>query len=195
MSVQEAAFSHAAFLPRHGDSIALVPEPPSHESFDLRPIGKLLREAREGKGLSLSEVAEFLLIKKSTVSSIELGDWRLLPHPVYVKGYVKSYAAYLDVYDRIEDLCLKGRPRPKEGLEEVCGAMDLDPEKPLENEGFHWPLRPSLRRIALICSSVTGLILGIAFSPGLQIASPISLKDVLTACHVAVTGLRRVILP
>jgi hypothetical protein len=53
----------------------------------------------------------------------------------------------------------------------------------------------SLKKIAIICSSIAGLILGIAISPGLQVASPVSLKDVFTACHAAMTGLRRFILP
>jgi len=173
-----------------------IPES-SRVSFDLRRIGGILREARERKGLSLSDVAEFLFIKKSTVGSIESGDWGILPHPVYVKGYVKSYAAYLGIYERIEHhLCLNRCARSGEGSENDCRVPALSAEKKGSDEGLHPLPRFSLRKIAIICSSVAGLVLGIALSPGLQIAAPISLKDVMTACHVAATGLvRRVILP
>ncbi len=196
MSLQGATFSQLSFLPGHEYSMETIPES-SRVSFDLRRIGGILREARERKGLSLSDVAGFLFIKKSTVDSIESGDWGILPHPVYVKGYIKSYAAYLGVYKRIEQhLCLNRGGRPGEGSEDDRPVPALDAEKPGRDEGPRSLPRLSLRKIAIICSSVVGLVLGIALSPGLQIAAPAILKEVLTACHVAATGLvRRVILP
>src|SRR5208283_2628157 len=129
VSLQGATFSQLSFLPGHEYSMETIPES-SRVSFDLRRIGGILREARERKGLSLSDVAEFLFIKKSTVGSIESGDWGILPHPVYVKGYVKSYAAYLGIYERIEHhLCLNRCARSGEGSENDCRVPALSAEK------------------------------------------------------------------
>ncbi len=194
MSLLEAAFSHVPFLPAQECSIG-TPSKFSGVGFDLRHLGEILRETRESKGLSPSDVAEFLFVKKSTVCSIEAGDWDTLPHPVYVKGYVKAYAAYLGVSGGIDDrLCPDCGAIPEarsEGDHECATRGSDDPKK----EGVRRLPFLSLKKIVIICSSIAGIILGIAISPGLQVGSPISLKEVFAACHAAMTGLRRFILP
>ncbi|HVN97599.1 MAG TPA: RodZ domain-containing protein [Syntrophorhabdaceae bacterium] len=72
-------------------------------SIDLEKIGKFLREKRELKGLTLSDVSHSLCIRKSLLDAMESGNWKLLPHEVYVKGYVKEYAHLLEVYGEIFD--------------------------------------------------------------------------------------------
>jgi hypothetical protein len=62
----------------------------------------MLRQTRETKGASVADAAEALFVKKSTVGAIESGCWERLPHPLYVKGYVKSYASYLGIVEAIE---------------------------------------------------------------------------------------------
>jgi cytoskeleton protein RodZ len=66
-------------------------------SFNLLQIGQLLKEEREERAISLSDVSEALYVRKSVVAALESGRWELLPHQVYVKGYVKQYARYLGV--------------------------------------------------------------------------------------------------
>ena len=63
--------------------------------FDLCRIGQLLRETRERRGLTFDAVSDALCIRKRAICAIEEGDWSNLPHPVYVKGYVTQYAAFL----------------------------------------------------------------------------------------------------
>jgi cytoskeleton protein RodZ len=70
--------------------------------FNLSRIGQLLRETREKRGLTCDDVSEALFIKKRVIGAIEAGDWNGLPHPVYVKGYVTQYAAFLSVLDLLE---------------------------------------------------------------------------------------------
>jgi cytoskeleton protein RodZ len=64
-------------------------------SIDLSKIGVSLKETRTEKGLTVIQVSEALFLKKSVIEAIEAGDWNSLPHTVYVKGYVKEYAAFL----------------------------------------------------------------------------------------------------
>jgi cytoskeleton protein RodZ len=72
-------------------------------SIDLPKIGHILREKREEKGLSVVQVAETLCLRKSLIVAIEAGDWAPLPHEVYVKGFVKEYAALLHASGEITD--------------------------------------------------------------------------------------------
>jgi hypothetical protein len=71
--------------------------------IDLEKIGRLLKEKRESQGLTLGDVSNSLCIRKSLIGAIESGNWKLLPHQVYVRGYLKEYAHLLNVYDEITD--------------------------------------------------------------------------------------------
>ncbi len=70
-------------------------------SFDLQKFGKALKEKREEKGLTIASISDSLCLRKSLVQAIENGDWHLLPHEVYVRGYLKEYAHLLDMNDDI----------------------------------------------------------------------------------------------
>jgi cytoskeleton protein RodZ len=165
-------------------------------SFDLRRIGELLREAREGKGLSLTDASEALFLTKSTLGAIESGHWDTLPHPVYVKGYVKSYAFYLDVYKRIEEhLHLPREVRSCEGSTEAFGVPK---GKGGPSQEYGWPRRFQglpLKNLALLCSSLVGLAFGTTASPALRTTSSTGLKDGLMAFLIATISLRRFVLP
>ncbi|MBP7528531.1 MAG: helix-turn-helix domain-containing protein [Syntrophorhabdaceae bacterium] len=73
-------------------------------SLDLQKIGKNLREKREEKGLTIINISDSLCLRKSLVQAIEDGDWRVLPHEVYVRGYLKEYAHLLDMNEDILEL-------------------------------------------------------------------------------------------
>ncbi|WP_419787822.1 helix-turn-helix domain-containing protein [Pseudodesulfovibrio sp.] len=63
--------------------------------MDFEEIGTILRNERERQGLSIEVVMDATKISKSNILAIENGDKTGLPHPVYAKGFVKSYARYL----------------------------------------------------------------------------------------------------
>jgi cytoskeletal protein RodZ len=80
----------------------------------------LLRETREKKGLTFDEVSNVLFIKTRAIGAIEVGDWDNLPAPVYVKGYVTQYAAFLNILDLLEgELSSKEDKWPVRGTEGV----------------------------------------------------------------------------
>ena len=58
-------------------------------------IGTRLRELREKKGLSIEEVAQNIKVPARTLSLIEAGQFDALPHPVYARSFIKSYARAL----------------------------------------------------------------------------------------------------
>lgn len=60
-------------------------------------LGEKLRQAREARGISISEVAEQTRISSLYIKSIEEDDYRALPGGIFNKGFVKSYAKYVGI--------------------------------------------------------------------------------------------------
>jgi cytoskeleton protein RodZ len=57
----------------------------------LDQIGQKLKAAREGQGLSLSQIYERTKIPTNHLQSIDDGQMDELPEPVYVAGFIKRY--------------------------------------------------------------------------------------------------------
>ena len=60
-------------------------------------LGEKLREAREERGITISEVAEQTRISSLYLECIENDDYRSLPGGIFSKGFVKSFAKYVGV--------------------------------------------------------------------------------------------------
>jgi cytoskeletal protein RodZ len=58
-------------------------------------LGEEFRSAREARGLSLSDVAERLHIRSVYLGAIEEEDWSVIGAPVYVRGFMRTYARFL----------------------------------------------------------------------------------------------------
>ncbi|MBV8689550.1 MAG: DUF4115 domain-containing protein [Candidatus Eremiobacteraeota bacterium] len=58
-------------------------------------VGARFRAAREARGLSLSEVAEDIHIRAVYLAEIEAENWRAIGAPVYVRGFLRTYARFL----------------------------------------------------------------------------------------------------
>ena len=162
--------------------------------FNLSAIGSILKERREGKGISIVGASEELFIKKSTLTAIESGQWVSLPHPVYVKGYLRSYASYLGVLDAVETRLSsrrEGEETPTVG-QKIHGPIPggIGSEEP--RSGLR---RFFLPRIALVASSIAAVLTALALSSGIQTTTLVGLKDVLAGLHLAIADVRRIIFP
>ncbi|MBC8248044.1 MAG: helix-turn-helix domain-containing protein [Anaerolineales bacterium] len=60
-------------------------------------LGQLLREAREQKGVSLEQVEEATRIRQKFLQALEEGNFGALPAETYVKGFLRTYAMYLEL--------------------------------------------------------------------------------------------------
>jgi cytoskeleton protein RodZ len=60
-------------------------------------FGDVLREQRERKGITLEQAAEDTRIREKFLVALESGDHHALPGAVYTKGFLRSYAEYLDL--------------------------------------------------------------------------------------------------
>lgn len=62
---------------------------------DSSAIGARLRDARVSQQLEPEQVAEELHLDAGIIRAIEAGDMAGLPEPIFVQGYVRSYARFV----------------------------------------------------------------------------------------------------
>jgi hypothetical protein len=58
-------------------------------------LGEELRAARESRRLSLSDVSDQIHIRSVYLQAIEEEEWASIAAPVYVRGFVRTYARFL----------------------------------------------------------------------------------------------------
>jgi transcriptional regulator with XRE-family HTH domain len=63
----------------------------------MATIGRILAEARERAGKSLKDVERATKIRAKYIEALENDQFGLIPGDAYVKGFIRSYAAYLGI--------------------------------------------------------------------------------------------------
>ncbi|WP_088041159.1 RodZ domain-containing protein [Bacillus sp. EAC] len=63
----------------------------------MTELGKILREAREAKNLSIDDVQELTKIQKRYLEAIESGNYDILPGQFYVRAFIRQYAETVGV--------------------------------------------------------------------------------------------------
>jgi cytoskeleton protein RodZ len=58
-------------------------------------LGERFRAAREARGLTLSDVAEHIRIRSVYLAAIEDENWASIGAPVYIRGFLRTYARFL----------------------------------------------------------------------------------------------------
>ncbi len=85
--------------------------------------GKMLREAREKRGLTVAEVAGQIKFAPRQIEALEADDFKNLPEAAFLRGFVRSYAKILRLDAEILLACL---PLPKApALETPPAAADV----------------------------------------------------------------------
>jgi hypothetical protein len=64
-----------------------------------KPVGQSLREARLERGIELTEVERVTKIRVKFLRAMEGDRWEELPAPAYARGFLQTYARYLDLDD------------------------------------------------------------------------------------------------
>ncbi|MDN5865646.1 MAG: DUF4115 domain-containing protein [Gammaproteobacteria bacterium] len=71
--------------------------PAAQDDSDPKAAGARLRAARDSQGLRIDTVAEALGLSTSVIAKLESDDYESLAAPVYVRGYIRKYARFLDL--------------------------------------------------------------------------------------------------
>ena len=69
----------------------------------MADIGTTLREARIRARIDITEVEARTKIRAKYLRAIENEEWDLLPGPVYVKSFLRTYGDFLGVDTRLLD--------------------------------------------------------------------------------------------
>lgn len=135
----------------------------------LKPISVVLKEARKNKGVSLEEAYKATKVHPNILRSLEDGAVLQLSE-VYIKGYIKIYARYLDISDAELGQYLRPAPSSKEKKEKkIVGELFLKTARDkIKNSAgpasvwrfialvrFHFPL---LRQLSLIALIIIGIV-------------------------------------
>jgi cytoskeleton protein RodZ len=118
-------------------------------------IGERLRSARQALGLSLEEIENVTRIRRSFLVALEQETFDVLPGPAYVRGFLRTYAAYLGI--PLEEL-LELYPSPSTGAK--AGTI-VHRESPVEVR-----ITPAIR-----LSPTRRVLVGVAMLVGLGVVA------------------------
>ena len=87
----------------------------ANKKSTLRTVGEFLREARQGRNLSVDDLSASLRIGKEQLIALESGDENALPEKVFIKAMVRRIAEKLnlDTSFILEELNEKKENEPK----------------------------------------------------------------------------------
>ncbi len=98
-------------------------------------LGEELRAAREARNLSLSDVSERIHIRSIYLQSLEDENWGAIAAPVYVRGFLRTYARFLGL-DPEESVARFNATLPPGAATVVAGAATMRPRlRPVERRG------------------------------------------------------------
>jgi cytoskeletal protein RodZ len=90
-------------------------------------VGELLRQAREAQKLELHEVVDITKIRSDHLRALEEGNYSVFSAPVYIRGFVRSYATLLKL-DTTQILEQLGR--------ELADSGQMDPSLAPSSRGL-----------------------------------------------------------
>ena len=61
----------------------------------MQTVGEILRSEREKQGLTVKDIETATSIRALYIQAIEEGNYSIAPGEVYLKGFIRNYAAYL----------------------------------------------------------------------------------------------------
>lgn len=139
-------------------------------------LGEKLKKLRSDKRTSLSEASRFTKIKPAYLEYLEEGIWEKLPADVYVKGFLRSYADFLGVDEKIL-IRIYDREKEIKGNLNKNKKADSKKNKPLNISPFIFTPKKILI-VVIICIVFAGLFLlyreinSFANAPSLIIFNP-----------------------
>lgn len=147
----------------------------------MKAFGNRLKEAREAKGVTLRAVANSTRISQRYLEALEQSDLEALPGGVFDKGYIKSYAQFLDIdpkpllesYRVEERRAGLGTPEAeREKLDELARLVRSGPRAPTRQPAY---LLIALAGVALV--TLIAAALWIALRGSTPTANPKPLSE------------------
>jgi cytoskeletal protein RodZ len=106
----------------------------------MRTAGEILKKTRLEKGISLEEVASKTKIRPKILASLEENDFQKTDQAAFTKGFLKTYAQFLDLNSE-EILAIFRRDFDKKEKRKVVLPGMV---KPVNGRGFNWSPKVTL---------------------------------------------------
>ena len=82
-----------------------------------KSVGETLKEARETKGFSISEIEAETKVRAKYITAIEEGNWGQFSDDIYLRGFISAYVKFLELdidtimktYERESLVCQKNK--------------------------------------------------------------------------------------
>jgi transcriptional regulator with XRE-family HTH domain len=117
-------------------------------------LGERFRAARESRGLSLADVSEQIRIRSVYLAAIEEERWNAIGAPVYIRGFLRTYARFLGL-------------DPEEVVTDFNGERQQEAPSEIPPEGSPEAMprldRPAIRGSLLIWAAALVAVLLVAF--------------------------------
>jgi hypothetical protein len=122
----------------------------------MADIGTTLREARMRARIDIGEVEAHTKIRAKYLRAIENEEWDLLPGPVYVKSFLRTYGDYLGLDSRLlVDEFKRRYERPSDHEVRPIATRSRERERDRRARG---PLLPSWALIGLVLVAVVAAL-------------------------------------
>ncbi|MBI1910608.1 MAG: DUF4115 domain-containing protein [Deltaproteobacteria bacterium] len=139
--------------------------------------GEYLKRERELRGVTITKVFEATRIPLKFLQAIEADDYEGLPHPTFVKGYIKSYCKFLGIDENDTTL------RYEIFLKEKAERDEPDPEVRARNVKAAANRKKEFQPIKLISNNTRNILIATAvgiviiiavwaFSPSAPVEQP-----------------------
>jgi len=116
----------------------------------MSSLGEAFRTAREARGLTLSDAAEHIHIRSVYLAAIEAEDWPAIGAPVYVRGFIRTYARFLGL-DPEEWVARFAERVPSESPSQIAAAMAAKAATQPERRGpSFWAVAGIVVALALV---------------------------------------------
>lgn len=84
----------------HAMSCEAKPDPMDDKQPCDKTIGSYLKDEREKKGLSYTQISEITKLRPSILETLENQSWENLPSPVFAKSFVQAYGRALGLEEK-----------------------------------------------------------------------------------------------
>lgn len=88
-------------------------------------LGERFRAAREARGLLLSDAGEQVRIRSVYLAAIEEENWKAIGAPVYVRGFLRTYARFLGL-DPEEAVAAFNRTQPEPAASNATAGREAE---------------------------------------------------------------------
>ncbi|BDQ36088.1 putative membrane protein YmfM [Pseudodesulfovibrio nedwellii] len=148
--------------------------------MNFQELGQALQEGREAKGMTIEAVMEATKISRINLIALESGDSSSMPHPVYTKGFVKSYARLLGLdADELSMVVDREYQLDEQNADEVDYEVSPSAEKafqeadaPAVKKRSVWP---SILLVVVLSCSIIALVMYLNKSE--EISTPVQTSE------------------